>query len=47
MYFHTYISHLHVSLKDRPYSGKVDVHYDLFMMEDKVENTNSLLEFTA
>ena len=47
MHFHTYTSHLHVSLKDRPYSGKVDVHYDLFMMEDKVGEYKLSLEFTA
>jgi uncharacterized beta-barrel protein YwiB (DUF1934 family) len=47
MFFHTYTNHLHVSLKDRPYSGKVDIHYDLFMMQDKVGEYKLSLEFTA
>ncbi|WP_430609913.1 DUF1934 domain-containing protein [Enterococcus sp. DIV0876] len=47
MMFHTFTHHLHVSLKDRPYSGKVDIEYDLFMAADKIGEYKLALEFTA
>ncbi len=47
MMFHTFTNHMHVSLKDRPYSGKVDIEYDLFMAMDKIGAYKLALEFTA
>ncbi len=47
MMFHTFTNHMHVSLKDRPYSGKVDIEYDLFMATDKIGAYKLALEFTA
>lgn len=47
MYFTTYTNYLHVSLKDRPFSGKIDIDYDLLMMNEKIGEYKLSLNFTA
>jgi len=47
MFFSTYTSNLHFSLKDQPTSGKVSVDYDLFTAGDKIGEYKLSLEFTA
>ncbi|MFV0561062.1 MAG: DUF1934 domain-containing protein [Enterococcus sp.] len=43
----TFTKNLHVSLKDRPTSGKVIIDYDLFMADEKVGEYHLSLDFTA
>lgn len=47
MVFGTYTRNLHVSLKDRPTSGKILIEYDLFMADELVGNYLIDLAFTA
>ncbi len=47
MLFGTYTRNLHVSLKDRPTSGKIFIEYDLFMADELVGNYQINLDFTA
>lgn len=47
MIFGTYTRNLHVSLKDRPTSGKIVIEYDLFMADELVGNYLIDLSFTA
>lgn len=43
----TYTEDLHVSLKDRPFSGIVTIDYGLYMKEAKVGDYHMVLEFTT
>ncbi|EPI01018.1 MULTISPECIES: DUF1934 domain-containing protein [unclassified Enterococcus] len=43
----TFAKKLHVSLKDRPTSGRVIIDYDLFMSNEKVGEYHLDLDFTA
>lgn len=47
MFFTTFTDYMHVSLKDRPFSGNINISYDLLMMEEKVGEYQLSLEFTA
>ena len=43
----TYAKNLHVSLKDRPFSGIITIDYTLYMKEEKVGDYQMVLEFTT
>lgn len=43
----TYAHRLHFSLKDRPISGRVNVDYDLYSMNEKIGEYQFTLNFTA
>lgn len=43
----TYAKKLHVSLKDRPFSGIITIDYSLLMKEEKVGDYQMVLEFTT
>lgn len=43
----TYTEDLHVSLKDRPFSGIVTIDYGLYMKDAKVGDYHMVLEFTT
>ncbi|MDT2822825.1 DUF1934 domain-containing protein [Enterococcus devriesei] len=43
----TYAQNLHVSLKDRPFSGIITIDYSLYMKEEKVGDYHMVLEFTT
>ncbi|MDT2613320.1 DUF1934 domain-containing protein [Enterococcus dongliensis] len=43
----TYAKNLHISLKDRPFSGIITIDYDLYMKEEKVGDYQMVLEFTT
>lgn len=43
----TYAKNLHVSLKDRPFSGIITIDYALLMKEEKVGDYHLVLEFTT
>ncbi|OJG84563.1 hypothetical protein RV13_GL001818 [Enterococcus raffinosus] len=43
----TYAKNLHVSLKDRPFSGIITIDYALYMKEEKVGDYHLVLEFTT
>lgn len=43
----TYAKKMHVSLKDRPFSGIITIDYSLFMKEEKVGDYQMVLEFTT
>lgn len=43
----TFAEKLHISLKDRPFSGMITIDYSLFMKEEKVGDYHLLLEFTT
>ena len=43
----TFAENLHISLKDRPFSGMITIDYSLFMKEEKVGDYHLLLEFTT
>ncbi|MDT2603471.1 DUF1934 domain-containing protein [Enterococcus dongliensis] len=43
----TYAKNLHISLKDRPFSGVITIDYDLYMKEEKVGDYQMVLEFTT
>lgn len=43
----TYAQNLHVSLKDRPFSGIITIDYALLMKEEKVGDYHLVLEFTT
>lgn len=43
----TYAQHLHISLKDRPFSGNITIDYALYMKEEKVGDYQLVLEFTT
>lgn len=45
--FMTDTKQLHVSLKDRPFSGRVTVEYSLFSATEKIGDYSLHLEFTA
>ncbi|REC33458.1 hypothetical protein CF160_13915 [Enterococcus pseudoavium] len=43
----TYAEKLHISLKDRPFSGLITIDYSLYMKEEKVGDYQIVLEFTT
>lgn len=43
----TYAQNLHVSLKDRPFSGIITIDYSLYMKKEKVGDYHMVLEFTT
>ena len=43
----TYAEKLHISLKDRPFSGLITIDYSLYMKEEKVGDYQMVLEFTT
>ncbi|MDT2753895.1 DUF1934 domain-containing protein [Enterococcus pseudoavium] len=43
----TYTEKLHISLKDRPFSGLITIDYSLYMKEEKVGDYQMVLEFTT
>lgn len=43
----TFAEKLHISLKDRPFSGIITIDYSLFMKEEKVGEYHLVLEFTT
>lgn len=46
MLFHVYTKDLHVSLTDYPVAGKLQVHYDLLMGNERIGEYELYLEFT-
>ncbi|MEG1503181.1 DUF1934 domain-containing protein [Enterococcus sp. 22-H-5-01] len=43
----TYAQNLHVTLKDRPFSGVINIDYALYMKEEKIGDYQLVLEFTT
>ena len=43
----TYANEMHVSLKDRPFSGIITIDYSLLMKDEKVGDYQMVLEFTT
>ena len=43
----TYANKMHVSLKDRPFSGIITIDYSLLMKDEKVGDYQMVLEFTT
>jgi uncharacterized beta-barrel protein YwiB (DUF1934 family) len=43
----TFATKLHISLKDRPFSGVITIDYALYMKEEKVGDYQMVLEFTT
>lgn len=43
----TYAKRMHISLKDRPFSGIISIDYSLHMKEEKVGDYQMVLEFTT